>query len=161
MNELFELDVNGRPQSVECDSLTPLQEVLHNKLGLLSVRCPCGVGVCGACSVLIDGRVVVSCLYPVSEVDGRAVLTCEGLADDHPVRAAFERAGAFQCGYCIPGFVMAATAWWRERVPDPVDCRDRLAGNLCRCGSYAAIVRAIQELCRQGIDQGTDRPRED
>jgi aerobic-type carbon monoxide dehydrogenase small subunit (CoxS/CutS family) len=138
------LRVNGAAIAVEADGLTPLQAILRDDLGLRSVRAPCGVGACGACTVLLDDEPVRSCLVPVGIVRGREVRTNEGLPDDHPVRAAFVAQHAYQCGYCIPGFVLSATALLRaDPRPTPAAIDAGLAGNLCRCGSYAAIRRAV------------------
>jgi aerobic-type carbon monoxide dehydrogenase small subunit (CoxS/CutS family) len=138
------LRVNGTGVDVDTDALTPLQEILRNELGLGSVRAPCGVGACGACTVLLDDEPVRSCLVPVGIVRGREVRTNEGLSDNDPVRAAFVAQHAYQCGYCIPGFVLSVTALLaHDPRPTPAAVEAGLAGNLCRCGSYAAIRRAI------------------
>lgn len=151
MTDGLRIRVNGEDTRVACDPMSTLHDVLHDRLGLLSVRAPCRAGVCGACSVLVDGQLFASCLLPAAAVEGRDLLTSEGIGDDHPVRAAFERAGAFQCGYCIPGFVLAVVAWCNEGALDPDDATDRLAGNLCRCGSYVAIRRALRELSQGAV----------
>ncbi len=121
-----------------------LLDVLRRELGLLSVRETCGIGVCGACTVLVDGEAISSCLLLAPLADGRAVETVEGLGGDHPVQRAFEAAHAFQCGWCTPGFVLTAKRLLEE-TPSPTEEEIRLAfaGNLCRCGSYLKIVDAV------------------
>jgi aerobic-type carbon monoxide dehydrogenase small subunit (CoxS/CutS family) len=138
------LRVNGRHVELEADPMTPLHSVVHDQLGLRSVRAACGVGACGACTVLLDGEPARSCLVPVGLVGQREITTSEVLPDDHPVRRAFVEEHAYQCGYCIPAVVLATTALLeRHPAPDADEIDDALVGNLCRCGSYAAIRRAV------------------
>ena len=147
MSEPIELLVNGTPTTVAVDPLTPLREVLGEQLGLRSVREPCGVGACGACTVLVGGHAVKACLRPVGLVGDRDVTTAEGLPRDDEVVAAFASRNAFQCGYCIPGFVMTVHALLATNPPPSPDViRNELAGNLCRCGSYGAILEAVGDL---------------
>jgi aerobic-type carbon monoxide dehydrogenase small subunit (CoxS/CutS family) len=145
------LHVNGRAVDVPVDPLTPLRTVLGELLGLRSVRMPCGVGACGACTVLVDGRPVKCCLHPAGLAEGRTILTAEGLPLDDPVAAAFAAGSAFQCGFCSPGFVMAVHGLLGE-VPAPDDAAVRVAltGNLCRCGSYPLILEAVRGLAGEG-----------
>jgi aerobic-type carbon monoxide dehydrogenase small subunit (CoxS/CutS family) len=141
------LYVNGRAVAVAADPLTPLRTVLGELLALRSVRIPCGVGACGGCTVLVDGRPVKSCLYPAGLAEGQTILTAEGLPPDDPVAAAFVAANAFQCGFCSPGFVMAVHGLLAEALaPDDITIRAALTGNLCRCGSYPLILEAVREL---------------
>jgi len=146
----WELTVNGIVAAVDADPLSPLRDVLADRLGLRSVRGPCGVGACGACTVLLDGRAVRSCLTPVSHAAGAAVVTSEGLPAHDPVQAAFVEAGAAQCGYCIPGAVLATHALLAEAPadsgPDETAIRVALSGNLCRCGTYPRIIDAIRRV---------------
>jgi deazaflavin-dependent oxidoreductase (nitroreductase family) len=132
-------------QMVELDARAdePLLFALR-RAGFRSVRLTCGIGVCGACTVLMDGTPMSSCLVLTPAAAGFDITTAEGLRDDDPVAAAFDKAIAFQCGYCTPGFVLAARALLAE-VPRPTDedIKEALAGNLCRCGSYLKIVSAI------------------
>jgi aerobic-type carbon monoxide dehydrogenase small subunit (CoxS/CutS family) len=125
--------------------MASLQRVLAEELGIRAVRAPCGVGACGACTVLLDGRPVRSCLQAVGLVQDRAVDTPAGLPADDPVVRAYVDAGAAQCGSCIPGFVLATRALLAED-PYPTDdaIRDHLAGQLCRCGTYARILDAAR-----------------
>lgn len=135
------LVVNGVEHDVACDPDTPLLYVLRNDLGLLAAKFGCGIGLCGACNVLVDGRPTHSCDTPVWSVAGRQIRTLEGLgdADDpHPLQRAFVAEQAMQCGYCIAGMIVTAAAF-----DDDTSVRDALDGNLCRCGAHNRIVRAI------------------
>jgi aerobic-type carbon monoxide dehydrogenase small subunit (CoxS/CutS family) len=141
------LRVNGRAETLPVDDHEILLDVLREKLGLASVREGCGVGVCGACTVLLDGAPVSSCLLLAGRLEGRAVLTVEGLGSAdalHPVQAAFLEAGALQCGYCTPGLILSAAALLAEfPAPEPETVREYLSGSLCRCCAYPDIVRAV------------------
>lgn len=143
MRVAFEL--NGEAVTVESEPDESLLTVLRRELGVLSARETCGIGVCGACTALVDGEAVSACLLLAPLADGAAVTTVEGLGDDHPVVRAFTEAHAFQCGFCTPGMIVAATALLAES-PSPSDAQIRhaLAGNLCRCGSYVKILEAVR-----------------
>jgi aerobic-type carbon monoxide dehydrogenase small subunit (CoxS/CutS family) len=136
--------LNGRQVEVEARPDEMLVGVLRRE-GLLSVRETCGIGVCGACSVLVDGELVSGCLTMVAAVAGRAVTTVEGIPGD-PVQRAFASEHAFQCGWCTPGFVLAAKRLL-EIEPSPSDeqIAEGLGGNLCRCGSYVKIAEAVRK----------------
>jgi aerobic-type carbon monoxide dehydrogenase small subunit (CoxS/CutS family) len=136
--------VNRQRVDLEARADETLLSALRNA-GFRSVRLTCGIGVCGACTVLIDGSVMSSCLVLAPAAAGVEITTAEGLADDDPVAAAFHETIAFQCGYCTPGFVLTAKALLAE-TPNPgvEEIRQALAGNLCRCGSYLKIVQAVQ-----------------
>jgi aerobic-type carbon monoxide dehydrogenase small subunit (CoxS/CutS family) len=141
--------LNGEMVAVEARTDEMLRDVL-NRLGLVSVRETCGIGVCGACSVLFDGETVSACLLLAPLADGREVTTVEGLGGDHPVQAAFAEAHAFQCGYCTPGMVLTAARLLEENPrPTEEEIRLGLAGNLCRCGSYVKIVEAVELAARR------------
>ena len=147
MNETgFRLTVNGVERSVTCPPDTPLLDVLRHDLGLAGPRFGCGMGLCGACFVLIEGRARPSCDLPVSAVGG-PVTTVEGLAAGgrlHPLQQAFIDEQAAQCGYCISGMVMAAAGLLRDRpAPAEQEVREALDGNLCRCGTHGRIIRAV------------------
>lgn len=150
----MDLIVNGRTRAVEVDPETPLLYVLRNDLGLKATRYGCGIGACGACTVLIDGRPVTSCDTPVSAVAGQRIATVEGLADGeapHPLQRAFIELQAAQCGYCISGILMRAKALLDERPhPSEAEIRVALDPSLCRCGSHARIVRAVQRAAETG-----------
>ena len=144
------LDVNGRRHEVDASPLARLLDVLRECLGLTGTKEGCGEGECGACTVLVDGRPVNSCLVPVAQVAGRRVTTIEGLGRDGgltDVQEALVRCGGTQCGICTPGVALAATAAL-EAEPDPSRARIRelLAGNLCRCTGYQFIVDAALEV---------------
>ena len=140
----MKLRVNGADHEVEARTDESVLDVLRRELGLLSVRETCGIGVCGACTVLVDGAPMSGCLLLAALVEGRELTTVEGLAGDHPVQRAFEEARGFQCGYCTPGMILTAAGLLEER-PQPSEEEVRLAmsGNLCRCGSYVKIVDAV------------------
>ena len=143
------LQVNGRAWAVAVDGATPLLTVLRNDCGLNGPKYGCGLGECGACSVLLDGALARSCTVPLAGVAGRAVTTLEGLSDQpgrwHPVQQAFLDTQAAQCGYCLNGMVMATVALLR-RVPQPTEAQARaaLSHHLCRCGTHLEILAAVQ-----------------
>jgi len=150
--------VNGTAQEVEAGAHRLLLEVLREDCALTGTKEGCGVGVCGACSVLVDGQLLSACLLPALFVDGRAVTTVEGLADGaalSPLQESFIRRGGFQCGICTPGQLVAATALLAER-PGPSDdeVRDWMMGNLCRCTGYYGIIAAIREAADEGRGRG-------
>lgn len=144
--EKITFKLNNEKRSIEVEPTDILLEVLRDKLGMKSPKCGCDRGDCGACSVLLDGKGVRSCLILAIEVDGHEVLTVEGLSerDLSPVQKAFVDFNSFQCGYCAPGFIISATELLNEN-PDPTkeEAREALAGNLCRCTGYMPIVDAV------------------
>ena len=140
--------VNNTEHRLQVEGWRSLLSVLRLELGLTGAKYGCGTGECGACTVLVDGQAVRSCVFPVSQARGRSVTTIEGLARKgalHPVQEAFLEAQAFQCGYCTPGMILGAVALLKER-PDPteLEIREALVGHLCRCGVYARVIRAVQ-----------------
>ncbi|WP_440412378.1 (2Fe-2S)-binding protein [Neorhizobium petrolearium] len=142
--------VNGHPHTLDLDPRASLLDVLRERLGLTGSKKGCDHGQCGACTVHLDGRRVASCLTPAVQVEGREVLTIEGLsASDgelHPMQQAFIDHDALQCGYCTPGQIMAAVACVQEgHTNSPDQIREYMSGNLCRCGAYVGIVAAIQD----------------
>jgi carbon-monoxide dehydrogenase small subunit len=145
--------VNGREVSVETDAETRLLDVLREDLHLTGTKEGCGEGECGACTVLLDGLPVNSCLIPAPQVEGRDVLTIEGLADGHrlhPLQAAFVEQGAVQCGFCTPGFVLSAYALLRSNsAPTDEEILTALEGNLCRCTGYGKIVSAVRSAAER------------
>ncbi|HEY0638087.1 MAG TPA: 2Fe-2S iron-sulfur cluster-binding protein, partial [Pseudonocardiaceae bacterium] len=153
----MDVTVNGTTHAVGVDGDEPAIGLIRDRLGLTGTKAACGAGVCGACTVLVDGTPVVSCLLPCAALDGRAVTTVEGL--DHPVQRAFAAHDALQCGYCTPGFVVEAAAFvdrWRaehgDTVPDRAAVAAALAGHLCRCGAYRAIHDAVAAACTGAHD---------
>jgi aerobic-type carbon monoxide dehydrogenase small subunit (CoxS/CutS family) len=138
------LRVNGTEHEVEARPDESLLAVLRRELELTSVRETCGIGVCGACTVLVDGVPMSGCLLLAPLAEGRELTTVEGLGGDHPVQRAFSAAHAFQCGYCTPGMILAAKRLLEENLaPSEEEVRLALAGNLCRCGCYVKIVEAV------------------
>jgi xanthine dehydrogenase YagT iron-sulfur-binding subunit len=142
--------VNGRSQDLNLDPRSSLLDVLREQLGLTGCKKGCDHGQCGACTVHLDGRRVVSCLTPAVQVDGREVLTIEGLSPEsgplHPMQQAFIDHDALQCGYCTPGQIMAAVACVQEgHATSPDQIREYMSGNLCRCGAYVGILAAIED----------------
>jgi xanthine dehydrogenase YagT iron-sulfur-binding subunit len=143
------LRVNGVARRVELDPRTTLLDALRDHLDLPGTKKGCDMGACGACTVHVDGRRVLSCLTLAASVDGQEITTIEGLAQDgalHPVQAAFLEHDGFQCGYCTPGQIMSAVALIKEgRATSPDAIREFMSGNICRCGAYPNIVAAIKE----------------
>jgi aerobic-type carbon monoxide dehydrogenase small subunit (CoxS/CutS family) len=145
--QILTMTLNGEEVTVEVKPSTLLVEVLRDQLELTGTKVACGEGECGACTVLLDGKPVNSCLVPALKAQGREVLTVEGLAplgELHPLQKTFVEHGAVQCGYCTPGMLMSAKALL-DHNPSPTEDEVRLAisGNLCRCTGYAKIVEAI------------------
>ena len=134
--------LNGRPAQVDAPPMKRLLDVLREECALTGSKEGCGEGECGACTVLVDGMPVVSCLVPFAQVRDAEVVTIEGLQGTHPLQKAFAELGGAQCGICTPGMIMAAAAL----APDPSfeEIRRGLAGNLCRCTGYEAIYRAVE-----------------
>jgi aerobic carbon-monoxide dehydrogenase small subunit len=134
--------LNGRATEIAAHPMARLLDVLREDVGLTGTKEGCGEGECGACTVLIDGAPVCSCIVPVSQVEGAKVTTIEGLGGDHRLQHAFMNEVGAQCGICTPGMIMAAMALGEN--PSLEEIRVGLAGNLCRCTGYSAIYRAIQ-----------------
>ena len=147
------LTVNGRPHPLEVDSRTTLLDALRDRLHLTGTKKGCALGQCGACTVLLDGSRVLSCLTLALMAEGRKVTTIEGLAKGdrlHPVQSAFVEHDAFQCGYCTPGQIMSAVGAIREgRAGSEDEIREQMSGNLCRCGAYANIITAVHHAAGQ------------
>lgn len=140
--------VNGETHRLAVAPNRTLLEVLRDELGLMGAREGCGIGMCGACTVLVDGKAISSCLLLAVQADGSEVTTVEGLSRDgqlHPVQQAYIDHAAFQCAYCTPGFILSTVALLQEYPnPDEETIRRYLSGNLCRCGSYENILRAVK-----------------
>ncbi|WP_460304370.1 (2Fe-2S)-binding protein [Actinocorallia aurea] len=145
--------INGRAVELDLDPRESLLDVLRERLGLTGTKKGCDHGQCGACTVHLDGRRVVSCLTPAVQTDGREVVTIEGIAAEdgtlHPMQRAFIDHDALQCGYCTPGQIMSAIACVAEGHADgDASIREYMSGNLCRCGAYPGIVAAVREVAR-------------
>lgn len=142
------LSVNGGQRELDLPADTPLLAVLRNDLALNGPKYGCGLGECGACSILVDGRVARACVLRLGDVEGRAVVTLEGLASDgglHPVQAAFVETAGGQCGYCMNGMIVTAVALLAARPePSEAEIRDALRYNLCRCGAHVEILAAVR-----------------
>jgi aerobic-type carbon monoxide dehydrogenase small subunit (CoxS/CutS family) len=153
------LNINGERVKVDAPAEETLLSVLRNRLDLTGTKYGCGEGQCGACTVLLDGRAVRSCMTPVSAAVDAKIVTIEGLEKDgslSPVQQAFLDEGAFQCGYCTPGMIMSATALLHDQ-PKPTDEHIVWAmhGNVCRCGTYPRILEAIRRASRQPASRGS------
>ena len=148
------LRVNGSARRLRLDTRVTLLDALHDELDLTGTKKGCDQGACGACTVLVDGKRVLSCLTLAAQCERREVTTIEGLAADgglHPLQAAFVRHDGFQCGYCTPGQIVSAVALLHEgRAGSDEEIREFMSGNLCRCGAYPGIVAAIREAAGQG-----------
>jgi isoquinoline 1-oxidoreductase alpha subunit len=151
---MITLLVNGEQRSVDADSAMPLLWVLRDLLRLKGTKYGCGAGLCGSCTVHVDGEPVRSCITTIESAAGRAITTIEGLADGedlHPVQEAWVETNTPQCGYCHPGQIMSAVALLRE-TPRPTDDEidEAMSGNLCRCGTYLRIRKAIHRAAEAG-----------
>lgn len=145
----IELKVNGKDYSLEIEEDMRLLDLLREKLGLMGVKEGCSEGECGACTVIMDGQVVNSCLVMAFQAQGSSILTIEGLEKDggiHPIQQAFIDVGAVQCGYCTPGMILSAKALL-DKNPNPSEeeIREGISGNLCRCTGYNKIIQAVEK----------------
>jgi len=150
--------LNGNETSVEVEPGDLLADVLRDKLHLIGTKIGCGEGECGACTVLVDGLAVTSCIYPALKADGRQVTTIEGLQQDgklHAIQEAFVECTASQCGYCTPGMIMSAYALLNENSnPSVEEIKESISGNLCRCTGYYQIVEAVQLAAQKLAEEG-------
>lgn len=145
--------LNSKTVNIEVDAKEILVDTLRERLGLTGTKKSCGTGDCGACTVLLNGRAVRSCTLLTATVDGKEVLTIEGLGNEenvHPIQQAFVDEGAIQCGYCTPGMILATKALL-DRIPKPTteEIKEALSGNLCRCTGYEKIIRAVETSARR------------
>jgi xanthine dehydrogenase YagT iron-sulfur-binding subunit len=151
---VINMRVNGAVQRLRADTRVTLLDALRDLLGLTGTNKGCDQGACGACTVLLDGKRVLSCLTLAAQCEGREVMTIEGLSADgprHPLQEAFISHDAFQCGYCTPGQILSAVALLAEgRASSDEDIREFMSGNICRCGAYPNIVAAIREVAGRG-----------
>lgn len=152
MNRKIEFKINGKHTIVEIDERETLQEVLRSRLHLTGLKIGCGVGECGACTVILNGRPVDSCLYMGVMADGTEITTVEGLAKDgelNPVQKSFVDHGAVQCGFCTSGLVLTATALHdSSKAYSREDIKREITGHLCRCTGYEHVIDAIEEVCQ-------------
>ena len=149
------LNVNGKARVVDADSSTPLLYVLRDNLGLHGPRFGCGLGQCGACTVIMDGKSVRSCTIPASAAQNKRIMTLEGLgnvARPHPLQKAFIDEQAAQCGYCMNGMIMTAKVLLDKNPhPSVAEIKQGLNGNLCRCGSHLRVIRAVQRAANSSV----------
>ena len=144
------LVINGQPRSVEVEARTTLLDLVREQFGFTGAKLGCDIQVCGACTLLVDGKPVSACSMLAVDADGCEILTIEGLGANgklHPLQEAFMEFGALQCGYCTSGFILTAKALLDENPkPSDEEIRDYLAGNFCRCGCYQEIMQAVRHL---------------
>ena len=152
MEKRIRIQVNGEWQELQIDCRESLLDLLRDHLGLTGTKRGCDTGDCGACSVILDGKIVNSCLVLAVEADGKSILTIEGLTSEgdlHPLQKSFVEHGAIQCGFCSPGMIMTAKALIDENAnPSEEEIRMAIAGNICRCTGYVKIVEAISAVVR-------------
>jgi len=153
MKQLIALKVNGESHEVAVEPRMTLLEVLHDMLGLTGTKNGCSLGNCGSCTVLLNGKAVVSCLVLAVEAQGKDIITIEGLAQNgelHPIQQAFVDHGALQCGFCTPGMILSSKALLDEN-PDPTEeeVKEAISGNLCRCTGYVDAVNAILDVAER------------
>jgi carbon-monoxide dehydrogenase small subunit len=152
MDRTIKFTVNGQARSVSTDPDRPLLDVLREEFHLTGAKYGCGEGQCRACTVLLEGKSVASCLTPVAQAEGRNVLTIEGLAKGdklHPVQEAFLAEGAFQCGYCTAGMILGVVALLNQKPkPSEEEILGQMQKHLCRCCSYPAILKAAKRACK-------------
>ena len=148
----IELNVNGKNHKVEIEEDMRLIDVLRDKLGLIGTKEGCGEGECGACTVIMDGETVASCLVMAFQAEGKKILTIEGLSDENgidPIQQAFLDEGAVQCGFCIPGMVLSSKALLdKNPSPSRYEIKEAISGNLCRCTGYTKIVNAVEKAAK-------------
>lgn len=150
MERQISFTLNGHATRVSVDDARMLLWVLRSDLGITGVKCGCAEGLCGACTVIIDGQAVRSCLTPVKDVEGKQVMTIEGLADNghlHPIQEAFVKHHAFQCGFCTPGMILTAyDLLSKNEHPSHEEIVSHMDDNLCRCGSHPRVLEAIADV---------------
>ena len=152
MKKTIQLTINGEPVEAAVSTNQTLVQFLREDMGLTGTKHGCGLGDCGACTVLMDGKAVNSCLVLAIQADGTAIMTIEGLAENgnlHPLQQAFVDKGAIQCGFCTPGMILSAKALLDEKPnPSELEIRTAISGNLCRCTGYQKIVQAVDEAAK-------------
>ncbi|MFA6221100.1 MAG: (2Fe-2S)-binding protein [Desulfomonilaceae bacterium] len=152
MKKTIQLTINGEPVEAAVSTNQTLVQFLREDMGLTGTKHGCGLGDCGACTVLMDGKAVNSCLVLAIQADRTAIMTIEGLAENgnlHPLQQAFVDKGAIQCGFCTPGMILSAKALLDEKPnPSELEIRTAISGNLCRCTGYQKIVQAVDEAAK-------------
>lgn len=153
MKRIIKLDINGEEFEIFTEAHKTLLEVLREDLGLTGTKRGCDLGTCGACTVLVDGAPYLSCLTLAADVQGKKIITIEGLVQDgelHPLQRAFAEKGAIQCGFCTPGMILTAKAFLEENPhPSEGQVKKAISGNLCRCTGYVKIVEAILSVAEK------------
>ncbi|UOQ83359.1 (2Fe-2S)-binding protein [Gracilibacillus salinarum] len=149
VKETVSFTLNQKQVAIEVDATARLTDIIRNQLNQTGTKLSCGIGRCGACSVIIDSKLVNSCLVMAYQIDGSTISTIEGIWEEeslHPIQQAFLEEGGFQCGYCTPGMILATKALL-DQEPDPTDeqIKTALSGNLCRCTGYGGIIRAVKK----------------
>jgi isoquinoline 1-oxidoreductase alpha subunit len=151
---MISLEINGKKYRVDVPGDVPLLWVIREHLKLTGTKFGCGIGMCGSCTVHVDGQAQRSCLLPVGDAQGKKITTIEGIPADHPVKRAWVEEQVPQCGYCQPGQIMQAAAFLAGNpAPTPEAIAEAMQGNLCRCGTYPRILSAVQQASKGG-----DRP---
>lgn len=153
---MISFELNGQPNTIDIDTDTPLLWVLRDHLSLSGTKFGCGKGLCGACTVHIDGNAARSCITPIGTIEGKKITTIEGLpgSPHHPVQQAWIQRNVPQCGYCQPGQIMSATALLSNNPsPSDDDIDNAMSGNICRCGTYPRIRKAIHQAAKIMADQ--------
>jgi aerobic-type carbon monoxide dehydrogenase small subunit (CoxS/CutS family) len=152
MNKTVRFNLNGEPKVLILERDRKLIWVLRTDFNLLGTKSGCGIGICGACTVLVDNEPVRSCQFPVKDADGKKILTIEGLSRNgklHPLQEAFVKNDALQCGFCTPGMILASYSLLLKNIePSRKDIIDGLEDNLCRCGAHQRIIQAVQDAAR-------------
>jgi len=156
---MIEIKVNGKSLQIEVSADTPLLWVLRDHLKMTGTKYGCGEGLCGACTVLIDGKPERSCVTPLGDVRGKSVTTIEGIPEQHPVKLAWLAQEVSQCGYCQPGQILSAVALLNSiSIPSDSDIDRAMSGNLCRCGTYGRIRKAIHGASGRKTVRGGNKP---
>ncbi len=149
MTEKLKLTINKEEIEIDCHPMLPLLDAIRETVGLTGTKYGCGEGECGACTVIMNDQLVMSCMVPVCQAENATIETVEGVSEDHavtPIQEAFHHHGGAQCGICTPGMIMSAVYWLRHPDRAPGGVREALSGNLCRCTGYTAIFRAIEKV---------------
>jgi len=160
LKRILSLNVNGNNYEIAINPWQTLLDVLRDELGLIGTKRGCGIGTCGACTVIIDGKAILSCLTLALECEGRSITTIEGISSAeslHPIQKAFIENGAVQCGFCTPGIIMTSKALLDENPhPDDDEIRDALSGTFCRCTGHIKIMEAVKKVSESKEEEKSD-----